>query len=382
MISQRTRTVAGYLLAVAAHFTWLENEVAAQEATFELPALPATIANGQQSTSEPSGASDLEVRVYTAPKTAAEAIQRANEITTLPKPAEKPLLPPQSDKQPVQPFNMDQVLTNPRPPVRTQAPPMMSKDERERQERVYEQLTRPSDIVMEPGTVEIVQVSRDHPTRIVTPFATPAFTLAQGYDIRPRDGVLYVAVQDAASTQTIVITEQGSEELALFLTMVPKRVPPREITLRLPEHVDKPMAPRVRDFQADQRSVTSWVEELRQVYKALATGEIPDGFALKNTRPGDLVPNCKPQHGVSMTFAGGQTLSGIDLELMIGVAENPTKRSVELSELWCVTPEVAAVAFWPHTLLAPGQKTEVFVAVKPDQTLERQRQRPSLVGGQ
>ena len=42
---------------------------------------------------------------------------------------------------------------------------------------------------------------------------------------------------------------------------------------------------------------------------------------------------------------------------------------------------VAAVATWPRVWLAPGEETELYVAVRPREPERERRDRPSLLGG-
>ncbi len=77
---------------------------------------------------------------------------------------------------------------------------------------------------------EIVQVAQGHLNRIVTPFENPKVTSTSPATTEARDNVIYIGTS-GTSPVTIFITEKGSEDLALSLTLIPKQIPPREIFL-------------------------------------------------------------------------------------------------------------------------------------------------------
>ncbi|MDV5598775.1 hypothetical protein QM084_26625 [Klebsiella pneumoniae] len=77
--------------------------------------------------------------------------------------------------------------------------------------------------------------------RIVTPFSNPeivstsltgATDNGQCGEVCIKENVVYVAT-DKQYPVTMFITEKGSEAQALSLTMVPRRIPPREVFLKL-----------------------------------------------------------------------------------------------------------------------------------------------------
>ena len=79
---------------------------------------------------------------------------------------------------------------------------------------------------MTPGVNQLVPVALGHLNRIVTPFAQPRVNTTSQASTEVRDHVIYVAPSEPVPV-TLFITEADSEQQALSLTLVPKRIPAR-----------------------------------------------------------------------------------------------------------------------------------------------------------
>jgi conjugal transfer pilus assembly protein TraK len=175
------------------------------------------------------------------------------------------------------------------------------------------------------------------------------------------------------------ITEQGSEARALSLTMVPRKVPPREVFLKLDDltiaagYVSNPKAERW------ERS-KPYIETIRTVFRNLALGEVPTGYNISSIPNTIVLPSCN-QPGMDVSFSGGQLMTGHSLSVFVGVAENLTSQPQEFIEASCGNWDVAAVSTWPLKVLEPGQRTEVYVAQKQVRDRTSSSKRPSLLGG-
>jgi conjugal transfer pilus assembly protein TraK len=83
-----------------------------------------------------------------------------------------------------------------------------------------------------------------------------------------------------------------------------------------------------------------------------------------------------------------QVLEGGRLRVLAGRVRNRGKERIELQERTCSAETgaesgavVAAVAAWPRVWLAPGEETELYVALRPREPERERRDRPSLLGG-
>ena len=74
-------------------------------------------------------------------------------------------------------------------------------------------------------------------------------------------------------------------------------------------------------------------------------------------------------------------MMGHNLNVFIGVAQNTSTQTIEFKEALCGGWEVAAVTTWPLNVLEPGQKTEIYVAMKQGRGQSTASKRPSLLGG-
>jgi hypothetical protein len=79
-----------------------------------------------------------------------------------------------------------------------------------------------------PGINEIIPVAQGHLNRIITPFDSPKVRTVSPATTQIEGHVLYVAPADE-NPVTLYVTPGDNEELALSLTLAPRRIPPREI---------------------------------------------------------------------------------------------------------------------------------------------------------
>ena len=75
----------------------------------------------------------------------------------------------------------------------------------------------------------------------------------------------------------------------------------------------------------------------------------------------------------------GQILEGYNLNFYVGVMTNVADSPVEFREQRCGGWKVAAVTSWPLKVLKPGQKTEVYVAVKREDEVPAESVRKPLI---
>ncbi|MGL4985274.1 MAG: conjugal transfer protein TraK [Plesiomonas sp.] len=241
-------------------------------------------------------------------------------------------------------------------------------------------------LTMIPGVNQIIPIAIGHPNRIVTPFASPevvstsltgATTDGQCGEVCIKENVIYVAT-DKVYPVTMFITERGSEAQALSITMVPRRIPPREVFLKLNASQVQTVGgnAKARSWETSQ----PYVDTVRTIFRNIALGEVPQGYTMTSI-PADVArPHCV-QGGLRIEFAHGQYVVGHHLSVFIGVATNTANQAIEFKEAMCGSWEVAAVTSWPLKVLEPGQKTEVYVAMKQRSDQGRGIKRPSLLGG-
>lgn len=237
-------------------------------------------------------------------------------------------------------------------------------------------------VVAEPGVNQILPVAIDHLNRIVTPFGNPEVTTSSSASTEIRDNVVYVGT-DNDSPVTMFITQRGSEAEALSLTLVPKRIPPRELFVELPNSSGMQHGLAGNENAKKWETSQPYVDTIRGVMREIALQNKPPGYTLGDVDGRGNLPRCS-QSDLSFDFSNGQVMSGQNLEAYIGLATNNSSHPVEFKESSCGDWNVAAVAAWPDNVLKPGDKTEIYVLRRKGErrkTNGGRSERPSLLEG-
>lgn len=231
-------------------------------------------------------------------------------------------------------------------------------------------------LTMKPGVNELVPVAIGHLNRIVTPFDEPQVITTSDATTEVRDNVVYVATSSEAPV-TMFITDKGSEAQALSITLLPRKIPPREVALKMEGGLLVPRATNARAQKWEQSQ--PYVDTVRSVFRMMALGEVPQGYTMNEMPAGIALPRCN-HPGIVFDFANGQMLMGHHLTVQVGVAKNISNEPIEIKESACGNWDVAAVAVWPNNVLEPGQLTEIYVAKKQKRGAAPTSKRPSLLG--
>ena len=253
----------------------------------------------------------------------------------------------------------------------------------------------PSKLHMEPGVNAIVPIAMFHANRIVTPFRHPqviSSTLTapkkpgEPGEVSVRGSAVYITT-DKNYPVSAFITEKGDDAVALSLTLIPKRIPPREVSLLVSEAVRSRIEERAEARAAEvartqaaeayesfdsadapramhaERAAAAPEDVLRGQFRALALGKVPAGFAMRAVKAGDKTPVCR-QSGLQFQFERGQRLTGSRMNIYVGTVRNTSGATLAVRESSCAEPRVAGAALWPESVLRPGEASEVYVAVR------------------
>ncbi len=228
-------------------------------------------------------------------------------------------------------------------------------------------LNRETVITVRRGVNEIIPISLGYVNRIVTPFAHPEVVSSSVFSATDsceefciRGNVIYITVSDSRPV-AMFVTEQGRPEKSISVTMLPKQIPPREVTFRFPEG-----SGAQPDFKGNDRAMrfehsSDYITSIKKILKSAALNKIPEGYELHETGTDQSVPYCA-QSGLEFRFKSPwQYMMGYSFAVYIGVVQNTSDRDIEFDETSCSAHDVAAVAAWPRIYLSPGEKTELFV---------------------
>lgn len=332
-------------------------------------------------------------RLSPAPETAPEPVQQAQSVPA------KPVLPPEPPVHPgvktVRSVPASVLTDNvPRPisPAQATAHIRATKEGGAGDEdSLALAFNTQSTVLVKRGVNEMIPVAVNHVNRIVTPYAHPDVVTA---DLSSSDGsggcgaicvkqnVVYVAPKELYPV-TLFITEKGSQARAISITLVPRRIPPREVFLSFDDK-----APNGELFAyngpVDDKKAEQWeesqpfVETVTDSFRQIALGSIPRGYSFHKVPAGVRLPACE-QAGLSFSFANGQYITGHHLIIYVGTARNVSDHPVEFREPVCGQWDVAAVSAWPRSVLSPNESTEVYVALQPNRRRNTRTRRPSLL---
>lgn len=248
------------------------------------------------------------------------------------------------------------------------------------------------DVVISNGRNTMIPISRGQINRIVTPFEFPVIQTVSAAEITTVDNVLYVTAHDGQPV-TMFVTPEDDESLALSLTLLPQNIPPIQANLIFGQSVPGAagaegvagsgaiggMSGAGYSGQAKRWERSQpFMDTLRDIMRELAFGNLPRGYSFANLLSGDRIPACH-QPGVEYDFSNAQYILGHDFRIYISVAKNVSGSPLELDHGACTHPQRVATSVWPHEVLEPGQKSEVFLVTRIPQTKAQSSTRPSLI---
>jgi conjugal transfer pilus assembly protein TraK len=223
----------------------------------------------------------------------------------------------------------------------------------------------PQTLQVKPGINELMPIAVGHLNRLVTPFDNPVVTTTSQATTSTKGKIVYVATADETPV-TLYITPGDNQDIALSLTLIPKRIPAREIHLSLDQETYKRLTQwqRQNTTSSDKppNQEQDYITTLKQLFRDLGLQKTPAGFSLRDPSQSEQI-HC---HQDRVKIHTGQLLEGQDLLIYVGVARNTGVIPIEFDERACASTqdEVLAVAAWPKVVLGPGESTELYVAVR------------------
>jgi len=219
---------------------------------------------------------------------------------------------------------------------------------------------RPGELTIRPGRTEMVQVSRNHLNRFVTPFANPEVqSSASATSTKIEGQVVYVATASLEPVGLFIVDGDNPAN-AFSMTLMPREIPPVSLTLNLESYAAAPIKPAAT--ASTDTAETSYVAELRETFRALASGEIPSGYGMRNVS--GFNPNMPECVMPGLRAAPAQEITGTNVVVIVSKLTNNSGVPQVVDESRCASDRVLAVAAWPRVELLPGQSTELYIAVR------------------
>ena len=219
-----------------------------------------------------------------------------------------------------------------------------------------------NDITVKPGVNKIVQIAVGHTNRIVTPFAHPQVSSAtltggeQG-EVSVKDNVVYVSTAKNYPL-SMFITEKGNENLSISLTLIPRKIPSREISVSFRDS-NISMRYASEDAEAWEKN-QPFLSGTNKNLRTIALQGIPAGYNLADLPKNYPLPKCRVD-GFKVDFSEGQLIAGSKLHYVIGKVTNTSDKTLEFKEAGCGDYDVAAVALYPTNIFDPGESAEIYV---------------------
>lgn len=228
-------------------------------------------------------------------------------------------------------------------------------------------------IIVKSGENLIVPIALGFVNRIITPFANPQ-VISTSLSVTDDDGngeimirknVLYVSTNKDYPV-SFFVTDKNSEELSISITLLPKKIPPREINFLLPvTTINNENISTEHSFVAKKREEQSdYLTNIKSIFRDLALRIVPPGFNMKKLTGSEkyLKDFCVGGNdGFEINFKDGQVLYGYNYKIYIGTVTNNSGEKKFFNESHCSDWDTLAVAVFPKFEFLDGEQSEIYV---------------------
>lgn len=241
----------------------------------------------------------------------------------------------------------------------------------------------PQAVTLEPGRNATYGISKHHINRFVTPFAKPTLRTTSTATTSIEGSILYVA-SNVEAPIGLFVYDESAPEMAISLTLVPRDdIPPVSTTITLAGWQGGTGAvrrPASRPEALAREARHPYLETITSVLRDVAKGIVPDGYGFEvvDDRRALMLPTCQLP---GLVVKPMQLLTGAAYQVVVARVRNASFANVELREDQCRSHDLRAVAAWPHTLLGPGQETELYLVLGMPGEDNSAPARPSVIGG-
>ncbi|RYE45868.1 MAG: hypothetical protein EOP48_22000, partial [Sphingobacteriales bacterium] len=234
-------------------------------------------------------------------------------------------------------------------------------------------------VIATPGSTEIVSVAVEQANRIVVDGLERVGVQmsSSSASVEVDRNVIAISTNDMQPISMFVYDADNPDARAISLTIIPKRIPGKEIVLKTNSGA---LALNLNGTsKADKWEKSSpYLSVLNKLIKGIASGTLPDGYQIVSLPMGNL-PVCR-QSGIKFDFEKtAQTVVGGNLVAHIGTAKNITSGPIEFVEDSCGEYGVLAVSSYPSPVIDPGKRIEVYVVKDKAKKPQASKFRASLV---
>lgn len=258
------------------------------------------------------------------------------------------------------------------------------KSEEPASEIVAEEFVLPSVVPTVPGKTEIMQVAMGHLNRIETPFENPMVRTSADPNVMRTEfdqNYVYLSVTQPA---TLFIHDKGHPDPAIVLSVVPRRIAPRQVKVTVPSTMMEAIRKNRASDRGGVRQASGGAEKatapvntggvtrsqvpggstmtVADYIRAFSQGRLPKGFQHIDVSQYEAGMFCAGG-GVKYSFRQGAAIASNEYFIVRGMVESNVVK--DLDERWCAKqPNTLAVAFAPRTKVGPDQPTDFYVLVR------------------
>lgn len=232
-------------------------------------------------------------------------------------------------------------------------------------------------ITIQPGTTEIVPISRNFINRIVTPWASARADTINNAKLKVEGSVVLVSAQGDEPIGLFVADENNPEQAA-SLQLVPADIPMRDIRLKVGAGATSSGSRQGNSAAAKWETSQPYVVTLLEIAAEVAKGRLPNGYALAETPRQRYASICRmPGFDVRLE----QSIEGSSASIHVFAVRNVSDAGREIVEQNCyVDGQVIGVAAWPNGFVEPSQETELYVMTKTQYEAPAESARPRVIG--
>jgi conjugal transfer pilus assembly protein TraK len=259
-------------------------------------------------------------------------------------------------------------------------------------QEVEEVFEYPSVVPYIPGRSEIMYMANGHLNRIETPFPNPMVRTsadANALNIEFDQNFLYVSVTQPV---TLFIHEKGHPDPAIVVSLIPKKIAPRQVKVTMPPNVMKQITANIEADQAEVKSGAKAVQSAEQqaqrpnsegvrrtspsalsvpansiagMIKTFAGGKLPRGFKQVGLENMAVSAFCRLPSGAQADFNQGAAIASNDYIIVRGTIHAKSNKETRLEETMCAQhPDTLGVAFSPRTHISSDHPTDFFVLIR------------------
>lgn len=278
---------------------------------------------------------------------------------------------PAPETAPVTPAS-EPVATAPDAVVTAPTPAVIETEKVEKEER----FDLPSVVAAVPGKANIIPMAITHLNRIETPFKDPAIRTSapeNAMNISFDGKYVYIAITQPV---TLFIHERGHPDPAIVVSLVPRRIAPRQVKVTLPAtSLRKIQSAKSETAKSAPSSNTRGVRRASptpstrrsvsvvDAMKVAMRGRMPRGYRTIDVSKFNIKNYCSKGGSVKFTFNQGAAFASKDFIILRAMvyANRPTK----LDEQWCAkSPSTVAVSYAPRLMADRNQPVDVFIMLR------------------